>query len=529
MGRHLLFLFSICLIYAGFSQENRMKEKFRQAEEYRIKNPQNRISLPPGLQNADYAVDSTIYTPYPYTGTIVLNGIDDHWTDVIPIGFDFCYFGSRYDQLIIGSNGQITFDLSQANGYNSWQITAPLPNTTDMPANTICAAFRDTDPSVAGQIYYNTFGIAPNRALVISWDSVALFSASCQSGNSLSSFQIALHEGSSVIDVYIENSTSCSAWNNGYGEIGLLDPTGTVAIVPPGRNYPATWTALNEAWQFVPTAGICFAPCGVMNDSICFVNTNSNSKNEIFFNHVSGSGGSAGTIIYRLNAMSAWDSIGFVPYNQPDVYTDLTANPNQQQYTYCIERVDSCGNIGAKSPTHSTIFLQSNLGSGSQINLSWTAYAGIPVSTYYIYRGANSSTMSLLATVPGSTLSYTDISPLTGTNFYRVETDGPAGCTSNAPHDTLFGSNYMSNATSVSGNHAQPLALSIYPNPSTGNATISSGWVMDEIRVTDVLGNTIYESKQRSGDVKLTLKDAGLYFVTVTTGKTSVTRKLVVN
>ncbi|MGZ3904774.1 MAG: hypothetical protein ACXVC6_13820, partial [Bacteroidia bacterium] len=416
MKKFLPFLFILC-VYAAFSQENRIKEKFRQAEEYRKNNLLNKNTQSGTMQSGGYTVGPTIYTPYPYAGTTLLNGIDDYWSAAMPIGFDFCYFGGRYDSLVVGGNGQITFDLTKKSSYESWQITSPLPNTIDLPANTICAAYRDLDPSMGGTIFYKIFGTTPNRALVVSWVDIPLYNSTCQSGNMNSTFQIALHEGSSVIDVYIQNSTSCGSWNGGYGEIGLLDSTGTVAVVPPGRNYPATWTATNEAWQFVPDSGSCFSPCGVMNDSICFVNTNSSLQNEIFFDHVAGTGGSAGTIIYRLNAMSSWDSIGFVPFNQPDVYTDLTANPNQQQYTYCIERVDSCGNIGAKSPAHSTIFLQSSLGTGSQINLNWTAYIGVPVTTYYIYRGASSSSMSLLAMVPGSSLSYTDLSPLAGTNF----------------------------------------------------------------------------------------------------------------
>jgi len=204
-------------------------------------------------QTTTYNVAAIPYAPYGFVGTQVLNGTDDLWSGTSPIGFNFCYYGTAYNQMVIGSNGQITFDLTQAGAYNGWSITTALPNVIDLPANTICGAFRDIDPSVGGDIYYQTVGAAPCRALVISWVNVPLFdvSTSCP-GTANSTFQIVLYENTNYIDVYIQNSSACMGWNSGYGEIGIEDPTGTIAVVPPGRNFPATWTAVNEAWRWSP-------------------------------------------------------------------------------------------------------------------------------------------------------------------------------------------------------------------------------------------------------------------------------------
>lgn len=200
-------------------------------------------------QTNTYNVAAIPYAPYPFTGTQVLNGTDDLWSASSPIGFNFCYFGSSYNTMVIGSNGQITFDLTQANGYNGWSITTTLPNVIDLPANTICGAFRDIDPSMGGDIYYQTVGTTPCRALVISWVNVPLFSC----GPPNSTFQIVLYENTNYIDVYIQNSDGSCTWNSGYGEIGIEDPTGTIAVVPPNRNFPNAWTAINEAWRFSPS------------------------------------------------------------------------------------------------------------------------------------------------------------------------------------------------------------------------------------------------------------------------------------
>jgi gliding motility-associated-like protein len=211
-------------------------------------------------QTTSYNVATIPYSPYPFVGTAVLNGIDDHWADSAAIGFNFCYFGNTYSQMCIGSNGEITFDLNNGNPnsaypslYNGYTINSALPNTTDLPGNTICGAFRDIDPSVGGDIFYQYIGVAPCRALVVSWVDVPLFSASCQSGGMNSTFQIVLYENTNYIDVYLQNSTSCTAWNGGYGIIGIQDAAGATAVVPGGRNYPSTWTATNEAWRFSPS------------------------------------------------------------------------------------------------------------------------------------------------------------------------------------------------------------------------------------------------------------------------------------
>ncbi len=205
-------------------------------------------------QNNTYSIQSIPYTPYSFnTGTSIIANQDDVWSAVTPLGFNFCYFGNSFSNCIIGSNGQLSFDLTNASGYDGWSISAAIPSLADMPGNTICAAFRDTDPTSSGSIYFAYYGTAPCRALVVSWDNVPLFSSSCSPSLSNSTYQLVLYENTNYIDVYIQNSTSCASWNSGYGIIGIQNATGTLAYSPPNRNFPNAWTATNEAWRFVPT------------------------------------------------------------------------------------------------------------------------------------------------------------------------------------------------------------------------------------------------------------------------------------
>lgn len=208
-------------------------------------------------QTNTYSIQSIPYVPYSFTGgTAVSVGVDDVWSQVINLGFDFCYFGNTYQTCILGSNGQLSFSVTPPlpGGFNNWVISTAIPNTVDLPGNTICAAFRDIDPSFGGNMRYYFTGTAPCRALVIYWSNIPMFSnpGSC-SGIPNSTFQLVLYENTNFIDVYIQNSTTCPGWNGGRGIIGIQNMNGTVAYSPPNRNFPNTWTAINEAWRFVPT------------------------------------------------------------------------------------------------------------------------------------------------------------------------------------------------------------------------------------------------------------------------------------
>jgi hypothetical protein len=54
------------------------------------------------------------YTP-PYQFGCLANpvsvNIDDVWSPVVTLPFNFCFYGNNYNQCLIGSNGVLTFDL----------------------------------------------------------------------------------------------------------------------------------------------------------------------------------------------------------------------------------------------------------------------------------------------------------------------------------------------------------------------------------------------------------------------------------
>ena len=80
------------------------------------------ITFPTGINNTTTYIGDTIpFNPAPFVGpNPILVAIDDIWSGVVPLPFPFCYFGNTYTDMIVSSNGQICFDQSQAELYNSW-------------------------------------------------------------------------------------------------------------------------------------------------------------------------------------------------------------------------------------------------------------------------------------------------------------------------------------------------------------------------------------------------------------------------
>jgi len=179
--------------------------------------------------------------------------IDDEWSNSISIPFDFNYFQNDYNQLVVGANGQVSFDTSLAGQYSGWAIEPNelLPITAaNFPLNTIYGAFHDIDPSVNSdpdQINYFTTGTAPYRIFVINFNMVPQFSCN----ELLTTQQILLYETLNVIDVNLINKPVCANWNDGLATLGLMGNNLSEFNVPPDRNT-GVWEVTNENWRFVP-------------------------------------------------------------------------------------------------------------------------------------------------------------------------------------------------------------------------------------------------------------------------------------
>lgn len=101
------------------------------------------------------------------------------------------------------------------------------------------------------------------------------------------------------------------------------------------------------------------------------------------------------------------------------VFIDAGSLPLVHADSYKISFITSGGIESNLSSYQRTVHLTINLGVNSERNLIWTAYEGLDVDHYEILHGdiPDITTMTQLANVPGSTLSYTDFGP---SHYYVV-------------------------------------------------------------------------------------------------------------
>ncbi|MGO2356778.1 MAG: T9SS type B sorting domain-containing protein [Mesonia sp.] len=230
-------------------------------------------------ESTSYAVSAIPYAPpFPFTGAtgnVQDIGTDDDWSEIINLGFDFCFFNNTYDDVLITDNGALTFDIagvvpggtyvpSSGSGYSFNEQIPYNPGDSGPPyVNAIFGVLQDLHPGSSDtpddfSINYELIGSAPCRTLVFNIYNAALYS--CGGSEGFQTSQMVLYETTNVIDVYVKNRTSCTTFNSGSGLIGIQNQDGTEAFTPPGRNT-GTWSATEEAWRFTPngTSNVDFA------------------------------------------------------------------------------------------------------------------------------------------------------------------------------------------------------------------------------------------------------------------------------
>ena len=177
---------------------------------------------------------------------------DDQWSNAVNIGFPFSFYGQNYTQCVIGSNGLISFNMANANGYCPWTLNGvgQLPNPGFAAAkNSIMLTYQDINPSLGGQIQYQSIGTAPNRRFVVLYKNIYMFSCTQQCNY----MAIILYETTNVFELHIGNKPLCTTWNSGLAIQGSENNPGTLAHITPGRNN-TQWSANQDGRRFTPTS-----------------------------------------------------------------------------------------------------------------------------------------------------------------------------------------------------------------------------------------------------------------------------------
>jgi len=229
------------------------------------------VKVPHLKTTSTYTLLPIAYTPYEYitpTGNALTSlYIDDRFSEIVNIGFPFCFYDSTFLKTVVGSNGLITFDESQANRANSFTTTQPIPFAGGIPNSitgvyyppaSIMTAYTDLNPATSAspadrKIEWRQEGTAPFRRFIVSFFHVGTFGANSCGRSTPTTFQIVLHESTGVIEFFVESKICQSTSSGGRTIMGIQNWQRNKAVAAPGRNATAGWTANNEGWRFIPS------------------------------------------------------------------------------------------------------------------------------------------------------------------------------------------------------------------------------------------------------------------------------------
>ncbi len=174
------------------------------------------------------------------TGTNTFIG--DEQEILVPIGFNFNFYGVAYPELYISDNGYVSFTEVTGTSFSNQDIPDP-----DNPNNLIAPLWDDLDPASGGAVYYETLGTAPNRRFIVQWDQVPQFF-----DVDSNTFQVVLYESTGCVE-FRYGLVTPEAFADDY-TIGVENQNGFLAT-----RLPGTVAVQGACVELCPEAG--FDPC----------------------------------------------------------------------------------------------------------------------------------------------------------------------------------------------------------------------------------------------------------------------------
>ena len=378
-----------------------------------------------------YNINQIVFIPpFPFDGLTnsINTNIDDNWSGVENLPFDFCFFTNTETQFQVGSNGVIRFDVDGTDTSNGYALaqTDDLPNNTNptLAEANIFTPCHDIDPSVntTNEIRWEIIGTAPNRVLAVSYFEVPLFSC-----NALEATHMAvMYETTNVIDIYIRDSPSCTTFNGGRAVVGIQNDAGNDAFVPPGRNVSdSPWNTTEEAWRFTPAgdsvvtfewldaAGAVISTDPTFN--VCPTTTTTYTA-RVTYNNCNGDI----TIVTDDVTVSVPISVDLGPdqnlcIGDADVVLDATVASGTATYQWALDTVDIAGET---NPTYTVSSPDSGTYSVTVIDQGCTVVEDVVIT----FSDSN-ATFTMTATCDGSTVDNVVV-PGGTFSFNPVPTDG---------------------------------------------------------------------------------------------------------
>ena len=167
-------------------------------------------------------------------------------------------------------------------------------------------------------------------------------------------------------------------------------------------------------------------------------------------------------------------------------------------------------------------FAGRNIGAGNR--LEWQTVGGIRTDFFEIERSNDSRNFDALGSINGNgnsapihSYAFIDQQPLSGINYYRLrQTDND-------------GSSTYSQIIAITSVPPGNFSVTIYPNPSSGQMTLTSSRIIDEITISNPIGQIVYHKRPNEKKLSLQLNQAGVFSIRIATTNQTITKKIVVS
>ena len=276
---------------------------------------------------------------------------DDWSTAQINLPFNFCLYGTNYNNCIINNNGNVSFGAAYST------FTA---NSFPDPTYVMVAPFWgdvDTRSNQSGLVYYK---LTPTY-LVVQWDAVGYYNSHA---NLTNTFQLIMTDGNDPIISNGNNVAFCykdMQWTTGDASGGSGGFGGTAATVGVNKGDGVNYIQFGLFDQ----AGTAYDGPGGNNDGVSWLDNQS-----IYFNSCTNSNNISPI---STGALNCGDTITVCGFNDTLYYTASFSAPEIGQ---------SCS-ITATSTTLGSNLIVTNTTSGTTATISFMVIANIGLSGFH--------------------------------------------------------------------------------------------------------------------------------------------------
>lgn len=426
-----------------------------------------------------------------------------------------------------GSNGSVNLTVVGGTpGYiYTWNVGPPQTNNQDVSglvAGTYFVSVKDAKQCFSYQLYTIT-------------QPAVLTATATNTGATCGN-----NDGIATASVSGGNAGFTYAWSGGQS-------TQTATGLALG-NYTVTVTD-NKGCSVVSTTSLITAVnpieiCGITVD-------NTSTKNVIVWEKPVAT--NIDSFRIHRNIATVFTYVGAVAYQDSSYFVDNTTgvNPNTTSYQYKLKALDNCGNESVFGPLHQTIHLAVGVAAPPKTyNLIWTDYLGFPITQYRILVDSlNDGNWKVRDSVAyGSPKQWSDIYHYPNdTVGYMIEIEHPTGCMVSSKNPDPMGANLnysKSNINKIADSTGTPhvanikneLAVSLYPNPSSGLFTVDIKELLKgpvSVKVFNMLGEELRgilsDQSKNKIIVDMNKRPAGVYYVHISNAGKMSTKKIIID